>query len=148
MLHNPRITVATVVPVDGKYIIIEETINRRAVLNQPAGHVEEDESFVEAARRETLEETGWTVEINHLIGVYHLRVPDFNFIRFCFAATALAHTHPSPPDEVILGVHYLDRKEIERNHERWRSPLVLACIDDYENGHHISLDRLQFLSCL
>ncbi|MCH9662099.1 MAG: NUDIX hydrolase [Gammaproteobacteria bacterium] len=148
MLHNPRITVATVVPVDGKYIIIEETINGQTVLNQPAGHVEEEESFVEAAQRETLEETGWTVAIDHLVGVYHLRVPGFNFIRFCFAATALEHTHPSPPDESILGVQYLDRQEIERNHERWRSPLVLTCIKDYESGHSIALDRLQYLSCL
>jgi 8-oxo-dGTP pyrophosphatase MutT (NUDIX family) len=33
------------------------------VLNQPAGHVEPEESALEAVQRETLEETGWQVNL-------------------------------------------------------------------------------------
>jgi 8-oxo-dGTP pyrophosphatase MutT (NUDIX family) len=32
------------------------------VLNQPAGHLDPNETLTEAAVRETLEETGWDVE--------------------------------------------------------------------------------------
>jgi 8-oxo-dGTP diphosphatase len=36
----------------------------------PGGHVELGETWMEAARRECLEETGWQVRIDGLLGVY------------------------------------------------------------------------------
>ena len=143
MISNPRITVATVVAHEGKYIIIEEPINGRLLLNQPAGHVEEEEDFPEAARRETLEESGWQVSIDYLIGIYRLRVPGFNFIRFCFAATAERQQSPGPLDSQIEAVHMLDAGEL-RACQRLRSPLVVRCVEDFEIGKRIELERLQF----
>jgi len=64
----PHVTVAAVVFRDGRYLLVEEIDAGRRVLNQPAGHLEPDETLVEAARRETLEETGWEVEIEALLG--------------------------------------------------------------------------------
>lgn len=63
-------TVATVVPRDGRLLLVEERVRGALVLNQPAGHLEPGESLIEAAARETLEETGWEVVISHLVGVY------------------------------------------------------------------------------
>ena len=59
---QPDVTVACVVVRDGRLLLVEEQVRGRLVLNQPAGHLEPDESLLEAARRETLEETGWHVE--------------------------------------------------------------------------------------
>ena len=39
------------------------------VFNQPAGHVEAGESLAQAALRETLEETGWDIELIGVLGV-------------------------------------------------------------------------------
>ena len=64
----PHVTVATVVFRDGRYLLVEELIDGRNVLNQPAGHLEPGETLIEAARRETLEETGWEVTIEAVLG--------------------------------------------------------------------------------
>ena len=60
---HPDVTVATVVALQGRLLLVEERIDGQLVLNQPAGHLEPGESLVEAAVRETLEETGWQVRI-------------------------------------------------------------------------------------
>ncbi|WMR35883.1 NUDIX domain-containing protein, partial [Metapseudomonas otitidis] len=58
MTWQPHITVATVVEDQGRFLLVEEEADGRAVLNQPAGHLEADETLPQAALRETLEETG------------------------------------------------------------------------------------------
>ena len=59
---KPHITVATIVEDNGRFLMVEELKGGRAVLNQPAGHLDPNETLTEAAIRETLEETGWDVE--------------------------------------------------------------------------------------
>ena len=87
MRFIPHLTVATIVEDRGRFLMVEERQDGRTVLNQPAGHLEADESLIEAAQRETLEETGWTVEITSLVGLldaftsatgYHLNVNVLN----------------------------------------------------------------------
>ena len=56
---QPDVTVATVAVREGKLLCVEERVNGHTVINQPAGHLEPDESLVDAALRETSEETGW-----------------------------------------------------------------------------------------
>ncbi|MEX2367769.1 MAG: NUDIX domain-containing protein, partial [Pseudohongiellaceae bacterium] len=57
MIFQPHLTVAAVIEQNGRFLMVEESVEGRIVLNQPAGHVESGESFIEAAIRETLEET-------------------------------------------------------------------------------------------
>ncbi|HCV95258.1 MAG TPA: NUDIX hydrolase, partial [Stenotrophomonas sp.] len=84
---TPHVTVATVVVHDGRLLLVEERIDGRLVLNQPAGHLEPGESLAAAALRETLEESGWEVRLNAFIGLYQWTAPDGTaFLRFAFAA--------------------------------------------------------------
>lgn len=55
-MFKPHVTVACVVHAEGKFLVVEETINGKALWNQPAGHLEADETLVEAAARELWEE--------------------------------------------------------------------------------------------
>ena len=71
----PHVTVATVVEQNGKFLLVHEQSDGLCVYNQPAGHWDEHESLMDAARRETLEETGWEVELSHVLGISHYISP-------------------------------------------------------------------------
>lgn len=68
------------------------------VINQPAGHVEGGESLIEAAIRETLEETGWTVRPEYLVGCYLWGSPDrtLSYLRVAIAACPERHDAAAP----------------------------------------------------
>ena len=44
----PHITVASIVEKDNKFLFVEEFVKDNVVLNQPAGHLEENETLEEA----------------------------------------------------------------------------------------------------
>ena len=69
MTWQPHITVATIVEDQGRFLLVEEEADGRAVFNQPAGHLEANETLLEAALRETFEETGWEVELTAVTGM-------------------------------------------------------------------------------
>jgi len=142
MCWTPHATVATVVERDGRFLMIEEVSSGRVVLNQPAGHLEENELFADAALRETMEESGWQVELKYLIGLYAYKSPNskITYHRLCFAADAVEHHPDSPLDDGILRTLWMTRDEIAENPERLRSQTVLQCIDDYLAGKHYPMD--------
>lgn len=145
MRFTPHITVATIIENQGRFLLVEEMAAGRAVFNQPAGHLEADESLIQAAIRETLEETGWEVEITALTGIYLYTAPSngVTYQRVCFAGKALRHHPARALDEGIIGPHWLTRAELAEQPERWRSELVLQCIDDYLAGERFSLALLR-----
>jgi 8-oxo-dGTP pyrophosphatase MutT (NUDIX family) len=145
MNWQAHVTVATIVEDQGKFLFVEELKAGKAVLNQPAGHLDPDESLQRAAVRETLEETGWDVELTSVIGIYLYTAPSngVTYQRICFAARALRHHADYQLDDGIIGPLWLTRDELVAEQDRWRSELVLRCIDDYLNGEHFSLDLLR-----
>lgn len=59
-MFKPHVTVACIVHAEDKFLVVEETINGKSLWNQPAGHLEADETLAQAAARELWEETGIT----------------------------------------------------------------------------------------
>lgn len=143
---RPHVTVACVVNDGARYLMVEEEVNGRLAYNQPAGHLEDRERLVDAAVRETLEETGWTVALHHLIGIYQWRNPEHGdgVIRCCFAARAIAHDPARPLDSGIRRALWLTREEIAALGDKLRSPLVLASIDHWLAGARLPLDALHW----
>lgn len=85
-MFKPHVTVACVVHAEGKFLVVEETINGKALWNQPAGHLEANETLVEAAARELWEETGISAQPQHFIRMHQWIAPDKTpFLRFLFA---------------------------------------------------------------
>ncbi len=145
MNWQAHVTVATIVEDQGKFLFVEELKGGKAVLNQPAGHLDPDESLQRAAVRETLEETGWDVELTSVIGIYLYTAPSngVTYQRICFAAKPLRDNPEYQLDDGIIGPLWLTRDELLAQQDRWRSELVLRCVDDYLNGEHFSLDLLR-----
>lgn len=69
---NPRLVVSTLpVTQDGRLVLIRRGIEPgRGMWAQPGGFLEIDETAHEGAVRETLEETGYIVDPDEVIGVY------------------------------------------------------------------------------
>lgn len=133
----PRVTVATVVFDKGRYLLVEEIAETgQPVLNQPAGHLEPGESLADAARRETLEETGWHVEIEALLGASLLTksLTGITYYRTSFVARPLRHDPERPLDREIIAPRWLSYAEIIGDAARLRSESVLATIEQHRSG--------------
>ena len=136
MVWKPDVTVAAVAERDGRFLLVEERANGRLVLNQPAGHLEDGETFFDAVVRETFEESGWRFRPEAVVGVYAWR-PDASartFLRIAFSGVLDGCASARPPDRAIVRLRWLTRAELAAPGLRLRSPLVLRCVDDYVAG--------------
>ena len=138
---KPSVTVAAVIERDGKFLLIQERISGRLVLNQPAGHLDPGESLAAACRREAMEETAHHFEPTSLVGIYRWRDPrkDFTFLRFAFRGKVGA-VENRPLDKEIVGVQWLTPDEVRQRRAEHRSPLVQKCVDDFLAGRSFPLD--------
>lgn len=146
-IYRPDVTVATVVPHEGRLLVVEERVRGETVLNQPAGHLEPGESLLEAATRETLEETAWEVRLTAFVGAYQWVVPESGraFLRFVFAGEPLRHHEGRELDDGILAAHWLTPAELRAAEARHRSPLVWTCAADWLAGRRLPLDAVRRL---
>ncbi len=141
MRFIPHVTVATVIEERGRFLMVEEYRDGRLVLNQPAGHLEEDESLIDAARREALEETGCSVEITGVVGVYLFKADNgISYQRSCFVGRLLQQHPERELDEGIVRAPWMSLEDIRARRADLRSYLVLDCIVDYLTKPHYSLD--------
>src|SRR5690606_31948365 len=146
---QPDVTVATVVVDRGRLLCVEERSNGRLVINQPAGHLEPDESLEHAALRETREETGWDVRLTGFIGFYQWQAPvqadgsdGRHYLRLAFAAEPERHDPARPLDSGIVRALWLTPAELLAGRDRHRSPLVWQVVEDFLAGQRYPLSLL------
>ena len=112
-MFKPHVTVACVVHAKGKFLVVEETINGKALWNQPAGHLEADETLVQAAERELWEETGIRATPQHFLRLHQWIAPDRTpFLRFLFTIELndTCATEPTRQAEISYAVFCLKKK--------------------------------------
>ena len=146
MSWKPHVTVAAVVERNSRFLMVEEVSDGHLVYNQPASHLDDGESLIKAAIRETLEETAWSFAPEALVGIYRWRNPDNNstYLRVCFTGQCTSHDPNQRLDAGIVRAEWLSRAELSAS-DRLRSPLVLRCIDDYLAGIRYPLSLLSDL---
>ncbi len=140
----PHVTVAAVIEKNGEFLFVEEKVDGGVFLNQPAGHVEENESLLAAVKREVLEETAFDFTPKFLSGIYQY----FNenngnyYLRFCFGGT-LGNFNPNlklAPE--IIQTKWLAFENLKN--QNLRSKIVLKTIEDYLRGARFDLEILNF----
>jgi 8-oxo-dGTP pyrophosphatase MutT (NUDIX family) len=150
---QPDVTVATVVIDGGRVLVVEERVEGRLVLNQPAGHLEPDEPLVDAAVRETLEETGWDVRLTAFVGAYQWKAPSVSqggaertYLRFAFVAEPLHFDPARALDDGIVRATWMTPAELNAARDRHRSPLVSRVVADALAGRRFPLALVQSLA--
>jgi ADP-ribose pyrophosphatase YjhB (NUDIX family) len=144
-IWKPHVVVAAIIEQDGKFLLVEEETEFGILFNQPAGHLEEGESLLDAVRREVFEETAHHFEPEALIGVYRWRHPSKRqrtYLRFAFTGRITGFDPTAPLDDGILRAVWMTAAEIEDLQHRHRSPLILHGIRDYLAGRRFPLDLL------
>ena len=144
LLH---LTVAAVLYFQGRYLLVEEKDKNsdRLVLNQPAGHVEENEDVISAVKRELQEETGLSLEPDAWLGISQLKAANGHFyvrVNFVFTPTELP-THYQPQDDDILALHWLSLEELRSHVLPARSQLVLDAISQFEQKQLLPLCQIR-----
>lgn len=144
MQWKPNVTVAAIVENDGKYLLVEEYADNALVYNQPAGHLEKNETLIDAVKREVREETAWDFIPEAMTGLYMYPNPhqDITYLRVCFVGRCTDHDPDQPLDEGIIRAVWLSPEELEADPAKLRSDMVLRCIRDYQSGQIFPLDIL------
>jgi len=144
MIWKPHVTVAAVIEQDGKFLLVEEHTAQGLMFNQPAGHLESDESLIAGVSREVMEESARDFEPQYLIGIYrwHSQSANVTYLRFAFGGRVRAHFPERPLDEGIVHAIWMSPEEIRATQSRHRSPLILRCVEDYLAGKRYPLEIL------
>ena len=148
-MPNLHITVACILYQDDKFLFVREKDEGEIVYNQPAGHVEADETLLAAVKRETLEETGWEVEISAFLGIYHYTAEKSGicYVRHAFIGKTLLHRKDYKLDEDIIDTCWMSLNKAETLSKHMRSPLVLKTLYDFKERNHYPISQIssQFL---
>lgn len=144
---TPHLTVAAVVEDAERYLVVREYIHGEEKINNPAGHIEDGESPVDAVIREVREETGYRFVPRSLGGVYLWRKPGNGetFFRINIIGHCPEHDPRAPLDAGIIGPDWLTLEQLKSPGTPLRSPLVVRSFEEYRAGVKYPLDVISTL---
>ncbi|KQW39027.1 NUDIX hydrolase [Rhizobacter sp. Root404] len=149
---KPSVTVAAIIERrvgdTPQFLLVEEHTPEGLKLNNPAGHLDPEESPQEGVIREVLEETGCVFTPDRLIGIYLSRFKrpardeDVTFVRFAFGGRVGAPDPARRLDDGIVRTVWMTLDQLRASRARHRSPHVLGCVEDYLAGRRLPLDAI------
>lgn len=106
---------------DGKFLLVQESQEKcKGKWNIPAGGLDENESLIEAAKREIYEETGCKVEITGVLEIINEILEGVNVICFFFD-TKIIDENIKVDGEEILNVKWFTYEEILNMKDKLRA---------------------------
>lgn len=169
MVWKPSVTVAAIVRDGARFLLVEEHTPDGLRLNNPAGHLEQGESPLQAVVRETLEETARPFTPQAFAGCYLSRfqrpilhdvnadeniktagelegttssIEDITYLRLAFSGTVGDELPGQGYDREIVRTLWLTLDELRASQARHRSPLVLRCVEDVAAGRGYPLEAV------
>lgn len=143
----PNVTVAAIIEHHGRFVIVHDKTKNGIKINQPAGHLDPNESLFEAIIREVKEEAGLDFIPEKLVGIYTMPANEnITYIRFCFKGTLKDYNQeprPSVNDLDVVEAKWYSYEEIMNMKDKHRSQVVEQCLIDYMNGHEHPLDIIR-----
>jgi 8-oxo-dGTP pyrophosphatase MutT (NUDIX family) len=148
---KPSVTVAAIIErqrsgtLESEFLLVEEHTLEGLKINNPAGHLELEESPEQGVVREVLEETTRFFTPTHLVGIYLSRFQrpargeDVTILRFAYCGTV---SEPNPNltlDQGIVRTLWMTLAELHAERERHRSPHLLLCMEDFARGQRYPL---------
>jgi 8-oxo-dGTP pyrophosphatase MutT (NUDIX family) len=144
---KPNTTVAAIIEQNGKFLLVEEKTDRGNRYNQPAGHLEDNETLLQAVIRETMEEAAYEFTPESLLGIYHWKHAhnDTTYLRFAFTGKVGVHYPMQALDDGIVQAVWMSVDEMRDKANLMRSPQVLMCVEDYLAGKRYPLQVVTHL---
>ncbi|MEO8061037.1 MAG: NUDIX hydrolase [Burkholderiales bacterium] len=149
---KPSVTVAAIIERRegnmSQFLLVEEHTPEGLRFNNPAGHLDPEESPQQGVVREVLEETACVFTPDRLVGVYLSRFQrpargeDVTFVRFAFGGSVGEPDPTRQLDDGIVRTLWMTLPELRASRARHRSPHVLGCIEDYLAGRRYPLDTI------
>lgn len=146
---KPSVTVAAIIERregdTSRFLLVEEHTPEGLKLNNPAGHLDPEESPQQGVVREVLEETACVFTPDRLVGVYLSRFQrpatetDVTYVRFAYGGTVGEPDPSRALDDGIVRTLWMTLPELRACSQRHRSPLVLGCIEDFVAGRRYPL---------
>lgn len=146
---KPSVTVAAIIERrlgdTPEFLLVEEHTPEGLRLNNPAGHLDPEESPEQGVVREVLEETACRFTPDCLVGVYLSRFKrpatgqDVTYLRLAYAGSVGDPDPARPLDTGIVRTLWMSLAELRASRARHRSPHVLGCIEDYLDGRRYPL---------
>lgn len=142
-----KILVGGIIEQNGKYLLVQEAKEKcKGKWNIPAGHLEENETIIEGAKREILEETGYNVELTGLVQLSNKVTEKDNWLSIIFSAKITNGSIKYNQAE-ILAVAWYSLEEIKSMQTDLRAKdLIIEAITKYEKGNISDIDLLKTIT--
>lgn len=130
---------------DERFLIIEEMVNDRVVLDVPGGTWEAGENLVETSIREAAEEASIQFVPQHYLGCFVTEYTSTRGQRVCsvrnaFAGVVGSQTPDIPRDLSTQAIYWMNLGELLYSRQRLRSSVPLRCVQAYLKGRLLPLD--------
>ena len=136
-----KIIVGGIIEKNGKYLLVQEAKAKcYKKWNVPAGHLDYNESLIDAAKREIKEETGCNVKITGISYIGN-KVTEDNLIIIILFTTELIEENITYNTNEILDVNWFDYDEIINNMEdKLRGKYIKDGLRNHKNGFIAPID--------